>query len=115
MVSSSSNISVTCSPRCTLRFCLCVMTRARKLSRSLAYCSSDIRLSRVIAPILVAPTWSVSKSIGDPHQRDRMLLADFAGIATRVADALRDVAPGDGAVRADVVGLGLRHLAKHRS
>src|SRR4051812_27904393 len=48
MVSSSSNCSVTCCPRCTLRRFLCSMTRARKALRSRAYASSDSRLSRRI-------------------------------------------------------------------
>src|SRR5919106_518275 len=48
MVSSSSNIRVTCSPRCTVRRFLCSITLARNWARCLAYASSVSRLSRVI-------------------------------------------------------------------
>src|SRR6202008_4818846 len=48
--------------------------------------------------------------ISDPYQGDRVLLA-----AGGLAHALPDVAPGDGAVGADVVGRALGHLAEHRA
>src|SRR5262249_41523923 len=58
----------------------------------------------------VAATETVSDRVRLPEQRKRVCLLRLA-----FADSLLDVTGGDGTVRADVVRVGLRHLAKHRT
>src|SRR6266567_8959381 len=50
-------------------------------------------------------------SVGHPQQRKGMLLPAVMR-AVALIDALKDCTPRDGTVRADVIGIGLSHLAK---
>src|ERR1700741_5001589 len=114
MVSSSSNTSVTCSPSCTVRCFLCASTCSRNCLRALAYCSSDIRLSAVIVPICVLARVHHSKAVGNADQGQRMLLPEGALAKAFISDALLDMAPGNGTVRAYIVRRGGGHLAEDR-
>src|SRR3954471_17095536 len=104
MVSSSSKMSLTCSPSATVRRRLCSMTRARNAGRSRAYASSVSKLSRSIRAMASDPVRHAQQ-----RERMRLLRPDFAGLA----NALLDLPRRDRAVLADPVRLSLGHRAEH--
>src|SRR5690349_12633330 len=100
-------MSVTCSPRATVRSFLCAMTRARKSLRAFAYASSVISESRAILGILVG------QSIRHPEQRERMVQLRLLRLVGDRVEPFAQMVPGERTVGCVEVRARFGDLAIH--